>query len=53
VRADIKSREARFRVKEGEKCDIEQVKKAVAASGKYSVSKVVTPSEGAAKKTAG
>jgi hypothetical protein len=43
VRADIKTKEARFRVKADQKCDIEEVKKAVAASGKYSVSKVEAP----------
>ncbi|MFL5242316.1 MAG: hypothetical protein ACJ8FY_09430 [Gemmataceae bacterium] len=43
MRADIKTKEARFRVKADQKCDIEEVKKAVAESGKYSVTKVETP----------
>ncbi len=43
VKVDIDTKEARFRVKPGENCDIEEVKKAISHVGNYSVSKVKAP----------
>jgi hypothetical protein len=43
VKVDIATKEARFRVKPGEKCDIEEVKRAIAGAGAFTVSKVKAP----------
>jgi hypothetical protein len=43
VKVDIETKEARFRVKPGEKCDIEAVKKAISDKGGYTVTNVRGP----------
>ena len=43
MKVDIETKEARFRIKQGEKCDIDEVKRAIAGAGSYTVSKVKVP----------
>jgi hypothetical protein len=40
---DIDTKQARFQVKKGQTCDVEQVKHAIAAAGNYEVTNVTLP----------
>jgi hypothetical protein len=40
---DIKTKKARFQVKKDEKCDMEEVKQAVARAGSFEVTDVKVP----------
>jgi hypothetical protein len=43
IRTDIKTKQARFQVKKDATCDLEEVKKAVANAGKFTVTDVKVP----------
>ncbi len=45
VKVSKENKEARFTAKKGSKCDIEEVKKAIAAAGSYRVTAVTLPKE--------
>ena len=45
VRVDIKTKQARFQVKQNRQCDIEEVKRAVAQAGSFTVTDVKLPTK--------